>query len=135
MTMIGKMIYMCMIFSKINGQCYPTKENFLFQDLVQKEYVMIINYISSVVIKRKVETSIKIYSITISKSKNGLMWVHYKVETCQVRELIIRLFYGMEDSSYMVAMMERNGLEICTNVVLKIRNTNGKKSKVMELSL
>jgi len=35
----------------------------------------------------------------------------------------------------MEAMMERKDLVICTNAVLKTRNSSGKKSKVKGLSL
>ena len=130
-----KMICLFMTSTPTNGLFFLVQEKCHFQDLEQKVCIMIINYISLAGIKRKVEIFIKTYFTTIWHLRNGLMWDHYKQETHQVKELIILLFSGTVDFSFMVDMMARRGLETCTSAALKIKNISGRKSKVMEYNL
>ena len=73
MMMIVKMTCTSTISIKINGVFFRIKVIFLYQDQEPKEFTMITNCISLVVIKRKVAIFIKIYSITIWSNRSGLM--------------------------------------------------------------
>ena len=132
MTMTGKMIFMFLIYFWISGHFCQIKEKFLYPDQERKEYILTINYFSLEAIKKRVEIFIKISFITIYRKSNGMMLVHYKAEKFLVKELTIRLFYGMEDYLCMGAMTEKKDMEICSNVVLRTKNSNGKKYKVKE---
>ena len=135
MMMIERTTSTCMISFRINGICCLGRESFHYQDQEPKVYFMITSCISLVGTKRRVATFIKIYFITIFQFKSGLMLALNKVETCLVRGLTTLSFFGTVVYLCMEAMMERKGLVICTNVVLRMPNTNGRKFKVMEHSL
>jgi hypothetical protein len=132
MMMTGKMTFMFLIYTRISGLFCQIKEKFLCPDQVLKEYFLTINYSSLEAIKKRVEISIKIFFIMTYWRSNGMMLVHFRAEKFLVKEQIIRLFYGMEDCLYMVDMMVKKDLEICSNVVLRTKSLSGKKYRVRE---